>query len=65
MIDGLTMKNGRLINDRPNSVTGIQKAIDIKRTLKNAEKLEMYSEAVSLGIRRAGNDDNINGMFLK
>ena len=65
MIDGLTMKNGRLINDRPNSVTGIQKAIDIKRTLKNAEKLEMYSEAVSLGIQRAGNDDNIRGMFLK
>ena len=65
MIDGLTMKNGRLINDHPNSVTGIQKAIDIKRTLKKAEKLEMYSESVSLGIQRAGNDDNIRGMFLK
>jgi hypothetical protein len=65
MIDGLTMKNGRLINDRPNSVTGIQKAIEIKSALKKANKLEMYSEAVSLGIQKAKNVDNISVAFLK
>ena len=65
MIDGLTMKNGRLINDRPNGISGIQEALNIKKTLKRAEKLQMYSEAVSLGVQRAEHVENINEMFLK
>jgi tryptophan synthase alpha subunit len=65
MYDGLTIKNGRLINNRPNGITGIQEALDIKKTLKKAKKLEMYSEAVSLGIQKAENVENIKEMFLK
>jgi len=65
MYDGLTVKNGRLINNRPNGITGIQEALDIKKTLKKAKKLEMYSEAVSLGIQKAENVENIKEMFLK
>jgi hypothetical protein len=53
MYDGLTMKNGRLVNDRPDGMTGIQEAAQIKQTLKKAKKLEMYSEAVALGIQKA------------
>jgi hypothetical protein len=53
MYDGLTMKNGRLVNDRPDGITGIQEAAQIKQTLKKAKKLEMYSEAVALGIQKA------------
>ena len=49
----LTVKNGRLINNRPNSVTGIQQAAQIKKDLKKAEKIQMYSEAVSLGMQKA------------
>jgi hypothetical protein len=49
----LTVKNGRLINNRPNSVTGIQQAVQIKKDLKKAEKIQMYSEAVSLGMQKA------------
>jgi hypothetical protein len=65
MYDGLTIKNGRLINDRPNGISGIQEALDIKKTMKKAKKLEMYSEAVSLGIQKAENVEDIKEMFLK
>jgi hypothetical protein len=65
MYDGLTIKNGRLINDRPNGITGIQEATQIKKDQKKAKKLEMYSEAISLGIQKAENVENIREMFLK
>jgi hypothetical protein len=64
MYDGLTIKNGRLINDRPNGISGIQEALDIKKTMKKAKKLEMYSEAVSLGIRKAKNVEQVKDMFF-
>ena len=65
MYDGLTIKNGRLINNRPTGITGIQEAAQIKSDLNKAKKLEMYSEAVSLGIQKAENVENIREMFLK
>lgn len=65
MYDGLTIKNGRLVNERPNGVTGIQEALNIKNALRRAEKIQMYSEAVSLGVQRAENVENIKGMFSK
>jgi len=49
MNDGLTVKDGRLINNRPNSKNGIEKAAELRKALKKAEKIEMYSEAVALG----------------
>jgi|LakMenEpi03Aug12_release.lakeMendotaPanAssembly.Ray.scaffolds.fasta_scaffold1568054_1 3-dehydroquinate dehydratase len=42
----LTVKNGRLINTRPNDVTGIQQAVQIKKELKRAEKIATMSEAM-------------------
>jgi tryptophan synthase alpha subunit len=65
MYDGLTIKNGRLINDRPTGTTGIQEAAQIRKDLKKAEKLQMYSEAVSLGIQKAENVEKIKDMFFK
>jgi hypothetical protein len=64
MYDGLIIKNGRLINDRPNGISGIQEALDIKKTMKKAKKLEMYSEAVSLGIQKAKNVEQVKDMFF-
>lgn len=64
MYDGLTIKNGRLINDRPTGTTGIQEAAQIKSKLKKASKLEMYSEAVSLGIQKAKNVEQVKDMFF-
>jgi hypothetical protein len=44
-MSGLTMKNGRLINDRPVGVTGIQQAADARKMRKREEKIEMMVEA--------------------
>jgi len=49
MNDGLTVKDGRLINNRPDGKNGIEKAAELRKALKKAEKIEMYSEAVALG----------------
>jgi len=49
MNDGLTVKDGRLINNRPDGKNGIEKAAELKKALKKAEKIQMYSEAVALG----------------
>lgn len=43
--DGLDIRNGRLINNRPDSVTGIQRMVDIKKMMKREEKIEMMVEA--------------------
>jgi chaperonin GroEL (HSP60 family) len=44
---GLTVKDGMLINNRPNSMTGIAQACEMKKMIKRAEKISMYSEAIS------------------
>ena len=49
MNDGLTVKDGRLINNRPDGKNGIEKAAELRKSIKRAEKIEMYSEAVALG----------------
>jgi len=49
MNDELTVKDGRLINNRPDGKNGIEKAAELRKALKKAEKIEMYSEAVALG----------------
>ena len=63
MYNDLTVKNGRLINTRPNDVTGIQQAIQIKKDVKKAKKLEMYSDAMALGIEKAETMKAIKKMF--
>lgn len=45
----LTVKNGRLINNRPNGISGIQQAVEIKKAMKKADKIEMMAQAVALG----------------
>ncbi len=47
-MDGLTIKNGRLINDRPDSETGIAKLARQKKELKRAEKVRMIAEGNEL-----------------
>jgi len=45
-MSGLTVKDGRLINDRPNSITGIQQAVNIKREMKDQRKVGMMTRAM-------------------
>jgi hypothetical protein len=60
----LTVKNGRLINNRPNGITGIQQAAQIKKDLKKAEKIQMYSEAVSIGMQKADAIEQMKEKFF-
>lgn len=49
---GLTVKDGMLINNRPTSISGIQQAAELNKTLKRAEKIQTMSQAVALGNMR-------------
>ena len=48
-VDGLYVKNGRLINGRPNGMTGIQSAANMKRIIDEDRKIKMIAD----GIERA------------
>jgi hypothetical protein len=48
---GLGVKDGMLINNRPNSITGIQQAVEIKKSMRKAEKVSTMAEAYALGER--------------
>jgi hypothetical protein len=50
---GLDVENGRLINNRPDGMTGIAKAAEVKKAMKRAEKVNMIADGVSLGYLKA------------
>jgi hypothetical protein len=47
-VDGLYIKNGRLINERPAGQSGIARAASIKRSIKNDRKINMIAEGIEL-----------------
>jgi protein tyrosine phosphatase (PTP) superfamily phosphohydrolase (DUF442 family) len=59
----LTVKNGRLINNRPTDKTGIQQAAEIKKAMKKADKIEMMAQAVALGNIRSEAIEYMNPMM--
>lgn len=46
---GLTVNGGMEINNRPDGVTGIRQAAEMKKAVKRSEKIQTMSEAVFLG----------------
>lgn len=60
MINGLHIKNGRLINDRPDGETGIQQAARIKKAMKNQKKIDMIAD----GIGRAEMREKLRDMMF-
>jgi hypothetical protein len=60
MINGLHIKNGRLINDRPDSETGIAQAARIKKTIKEQHKIDMIAD----GIERAEVREKLRKMMF-
>ncbi len=60
-MDGLTIKNGRLINNRPNGMTGIEEAAKMRKAVKRARKMEEIAE----GIRMAESMKEMNEMMRK
>jgi hypothetical protein len=53
MYNDLTVRNGRLINNRPNGITGIQQAAQIKKEMKRAAKISVMEEAIYRAEMRA------------
>ena len=47
-VDGLYVKDGRLINDRPDGITGIEQAAKIKSTVKRARKIQEIAEGIRM-----------------
>lgn len=50
---GLNVRDGMLINNRADGVTGIKQAVELKKTMKRAEKISTYSEAIAIGNMRS------------
>ena len=48
LINGLYVEGGRLINERPSSMSGIAKAASIKRSVTNDRKINQVAEAIEL-----------------
>ena len=51
-MDGLTMKNGREINNRPDSESGIAKACRIKKEVKRSRKAALIADGIELAESR-------------
>ena len=45
-VDGLYVKNGRLINGRPNGMTGIEQAANMKRIIDEDRKIKMIADGI-------------------
>ena len=57
MVDGLYVKNGRLINGRPNGMSGIEQAANMKRIIDEDRKIKMIAD----GIERSEMRKNLFG----
>jgi hypothetical protein len=55
-VNGLYIKDGRLVNERPDGMTGIAQASSIKRSIDNDKKINIIAE----GIELAENKKNFN-----
>ena len=53
-VNGLSIKDGRLINDRPNGMSGIQQAANVKRAVDNDKKINMIAEGIQIAEGRKG-----------
>ena len=47
--DGLTVKDGMLINNRPDGQTGIAQAAQIRKSIHRAEKIATMAAAYQIG----------------
>ena len=48
-LGGLTVKDGMLINNRPDGQTGIAQAAQVKKAMHRAEKISTMSTAFMMG----------------
>jgi hypothetical protein len=56
---GLTVKNGRLVNERPDGMTGIEQAANMKRIVDEDRQIKMIAD----GIERAESRKEFRGLL--
>jgi hypothetical protein len=59
MVEGLYVKNGRLINGRPPGMSGIEQAANMKRIIREDRKIKTIAD----GIERAESNKNMRDFF--
>lgn len=59
--NGLTVRNGRLINNAPDGISGIRQAADMRKALKKSEKISMIAEGVRMGKNLSEMDEMMMG----
>jgi hypothetical protein len=60
-LDGLEIRNGRLINNAPDGMTGIQKAAMMKKARRVEEKTMIMENAMYRAEMRADMMENMKG----
>lgn len=61
--DGLTVKAGRLINNRPDGQTGIAQLAKLRKEAKREEKISMIAEGYSRGEMMSEAKEMMMGAF--
>lgn len=46
---GYSIKSGRLINNAPEPVMGLCKMVEMRKVMRQQQKIEKYAEAIRLG----------------
>ena len=64
-MDGLTIKNGRLVNNRPEWMdkTGIQVGAEIRKEMKRAKKMTLMADAIDMAEDRKEMKQFFKGKF--
>jgi hypothetical protein len=61
-VGGLGISGGRLINNRPDSMTGIEMASKNRKMMKREEKINMIAEGYSRGEMMTEMREMLNGL---
>ena len=64
-MDGLIVKNGRLINTRPEwtNKSGIEVAAEIRKSVKKAKKMTLIADAIDMAEDRKEMKEFFKGRF--
>jgi len=54
--EGLTVKDGMLINNRPDGQSGIAQAAQVRKAMKTAEKISIVARGTAMGEMMDGDD---------
>lgn len=58
-MDGLEIRDGRLINTRPNNMTGIQEASMYRKQMKKQYKVDCIADGIERAKMRMSGDKDI------